>query len=52
MLQQRIVGKDFNMGVLVLSYKKGDRELSCNWRPIMLLNTDDKILSKVLTLQI
>lgn len=33
-------GKDFNKGVVVLLYKKVDRELLHNWRLIMLLNTD------------
>jgi hypothetical protein len=36
-------------GVITLIYKgKGDRSLRSNWRPITLLNTDYKILAKIL----
>ena len=35
-------------GVISLLFKKGDRTQLQNWRPITLLNTDYKILSKVL----
>lgn len=36
------------LAVIVLLYKKGNREDLKNWRPISLLNVDAKILSKVL----
>ena len=35
-------------GVLSLLYKKGDPENIENWRPITLLNTDYKILTRIL----
>ena len=35
-------------GVISLLFKKGDRSLLKNWRPITLLNTDYKILTKAL----
>ncbi len=35
-------------GVITLLYKKGPKELLSNWRPITLLNSDYKIISKVL----
>ena len=34
--------------ILTLLYKKGERENIANWRPISLLNTDYKIITKVL----
>ena len=36
-------------GLLSLLFKKNDRQLLKNWRPISLLNTDYKILAHVLT---
>ena len=36
-------------GVISLIFKKGDRTKLKNWRPITLLNTDYKILTKALT---
>ena len=35
-------------GILILLYKKGDKRLLDNWRPISLLNIDYKIAAKVL----
>lgn len=35
-------------GVIRLLYKRGDRENLANWRPISLLNTDYKIMSRAL----
>ena len=37
-----------NRGVLTLLFKSGERENSCNWRPFTLLNTDYKIIAKML----
>lgn len=36
-------------GLLRLVYKKDDRRLAKNWRPISLLNTDYKLAAKVIT---
>ena len=36
-------------GLLRLLYKKDDKRLAKNWRPISLLNTDYKLASKVIT---
>ena len=38
-----------NYGLLTLLFKKGERTLLSNWRPISLLNTDYKILAKALS---
>ena len=35
-------------GMITLLYKKGPKELLSNWRPITLLNSDYKIISKIL----
>ena len=35
-------------GIITLLFKKGDRTLLKNWRPVTLLNTDYKILTKAL----
>jgi hypothetical protein len=37
-----------NRGVLNLLFKSGERENICNWRPLTLLNTDNKIIAKML----
>jgi hypothetical protein len=37
-----------NRGVLTLLFKSGERENICNWRPLTLLNTDYKIIAKML----
>lgn len=41
-----------NLGLLTLLFKKGDRALLSNWRPISLLNTDYKILAKILSMRL
>ena len=38
--------------VVTLIFKKGDHRLLKNWRPVSLLNTDYKILSKIITKRI
>ncbi len=43
---------DFTSGWMCPIYKKKDRAEICNYRPITLLNTDYKILTKVLALQL
>lgn len=53
-----ILNERFHLGVstdsqreslLHLLYKKDDKRLAENWRPISLLNTDFQLLSKVIT---
>ena len=40
---------DSKLGLVSLIYKnKGDRHIWKNWRPIMLLNVDHKLVSKIL----
>lgn len=36
LLQEVMMGKDFNMGMAVLLYKKEKRKCLHNWRPITL----------------
>ena len=50
--QQNNLTKTQNMGRLTLLFKKGDRALLSNWKPISLLNTDYKILAKVLSIRL
>ena len=38
-------------GLLTLLFKKGERALLSNWRPLSLLNTDYKILAKALSVR-
>jgi len=40
--------KSMQTGVISLLFKKGDRQLLKNWRPISLLNADFKMIGKVL----
>jgi hypothetical protein len=42
------MSKSQNRGVLTLLFKSGKRENICNWRPLTLLNTDYKIIAKIL----
>ena len=53
-----VLNENFRLGVLTdsqregllrLLYKKDDKRLAKNWRPISLLNTDYKLASKVIT---
>ena len=39
----------FGRSRIILLYRKGDRSQLANWRPISLMNTDEKILTKILT---
>jgi hypothetical protein len=43
---------DFSLGWMCPIYKKKDPTEISNYRPITLLNTDYKLLTKVLTLQL
>jgi hypothetical protein len=38
-----------NLGVITLLYKAGDRNDLSNWRPITVLNSDYKIIEKILS---
>lgn len=42
----------FNTGTMCLIYKKGDKTHIANYRPITLLNTDYKIMSKTIALRL
>jgi hypothetical protein len=41
--------RSFGEARVILLYKKGDRTSLENWRPISLMNVDEKILTKILT---
>lgn len=51
-LDKGLVVGDIMAEAVVLIVKKGDKEPPKNWQPITLLNTDDKILTKMLMLRI
>ena len=42
------MSRSMRQAVLSCLYKKGDREDITNWRPILLLNYDNKIYTKIL----
>ncbi len=46
--EKGILAPGQNMGTVILLHKAGERENLSNWRPITLLNTDYKIIEKVL----
>ena len=46
--KEKQLSKSQNRGVLTLLFKSGERENFCNWRPLTLLNTDHKIIAKIL----
>lgn len=48
-LKKGVLPESMKMGIISLLFKKGEKELLKNWRPVTLLCTDNKILSKVLT---
>jgi hypothetical protein len=39
----------FHYGQVILLYKKNDRAGLANWRPISLMNRDEKLLTRILT---
>ena len=47
-LQQKSLGETQNQAIITCIYKSGDRNSLENWRPISLLNTDYKILTKTI----
>jgi hypothetical protein len=46
--KEKQLSKSQNRGVLTLLFKSGERENIRNWRPLTLLNTDYKIIAKIL----
>ena len=47
-LRQQKLTPSMQRSILMLLYKKGDRTLTSNYRPINLMNCDTKILSKII----
>ena len=47
-LENESLSKSQYNAIITLLYKKGNREEITNWRPISLLNTDYKIITKIL----
>ena len=43
------VPPDFTLGIIVLLFKKGDKEGMSNYNPISLLNSDLKIFTRVIS---
>ncbi|KAG1928992.1 hypothetical protein F2P79_023214 [Pimephales promelas] len=50
-LSSGMLPESMRTGHVSLLYKKGDKEDLANWRPITLLNTDYKILAKVIAVR-
>jgi Reverse transcriptase (RNA-dependent DNA polymerase)/zinc-binding in reverse transcriptase len=48
-IADQILPASFGSSRVVLLFKKGDRTDLANWRPISLMNIDEKIISKILT---
>eukprot|EP00122_Pirum_gemmata_P016138 Pgem_evm1s15081 len=47
--ENKEVSDEFGVGIVILIFKKGDRNNIANYRPITLLNTDYKLFMKILT---
>ena len=45
---QKLLSESQNRGIITLMFKSGEREDIKNWKPITLLNVDNKIVSKIL----